>query len=730
MRDQYKRTHRAGRRGLALLLCGAALTAVAAPALAQDVTDAATNPAQSSTTPNETIREEVDGENVVTVIARNYVPTGAMSATKTDAPLLETPQSISVITRDQIDLLGFVDVQQAVRYTSGIVGENYGPDLRFDFLTLRGFTPIQYIDGLQAPISSTIPNVGVDLYGFESVDVLKGPSSVLYGTTPPGGIYNMTSRRPSARFGGEIGIRYGENDYKQINGTITGALADGLTARLTGLYRDRGSQVDFVDANRTFLAPTLRYVAPWGTEITLLGYYQHDRVNGDTNGFLPAVGTLLPNPLGRIRRGTNLGEPDYNFYERDQFGVGYQLVQPIVDGLRFEQNVKWFDYSERQNVIYGGGGLGADNRTVSRFNFPYKEDVQEFAVDNRLQGEFDTGAIGHRVTAGIDYRNFRNTSFFGFAGASSIDLYNPAYNAVPIVTPPFFPFTNAKREQVGVYLQDQLRAGNFVLTLAGRQDWLDTTNRANNSTINDDKFTYRVGLNYLVGNGLAPYISYATSFVPVAGQDRLGNLFVPSTGTQIEGGLKYERGRPGDAVRIFATAAAFSITQNNLPTLDTSPGAGPTDQIQLGQVRVNGFELEGVARFNNSLTLNASYTWLDAEVRRSNIPAEVGLRLVTTPRHKLSGLVDYTIRRGSLGGLGFGVGVRHLSASYGDNANVYRMPGTTLVDATIHYDLPDWRFAINASNLFDDLYVGRCAGPANCIYGEGRQVVGSITRKF
>jgi len=684
----------------------------------------------ASSTPNNTVRTQIDGEDAIIVTARNYVPTASMSATKTGAPLIETPQSVSVVTRDQIDLLNFSDVQQAVRYTAGIVGENYGPDLRYDFLTIRGFTPIQYIDGVQAPISATIPNVGVDLYGFEELDILKGPSSVLYGTVPPGGIYNLTSRRPSNEFGGELGIQYGSNDYKQVRGTVTGPLAEGISARLTGLYLDRDSQVDFVHAKRSYIAPAITFSPFDGTEITFLGYHQHDRVNGDTNGFLPAVGTLLPNPLGKVRVGTNLGEPDYNFYRRNQWSVGYQLKQKIVSGLSFEQNVKWFDYGELQHVIYGGGGLDADNRTVYRFNFPYKEDVHEFAVDNRLQGLFNTGAIEHRITAGLDYRNFRNASFFGFAGATSIDLFNPVYNQAPIVTPDFFPFSNARRKQTGVYVQDQAKIGGFVLTLAGRQDWVKTLDRNSSTTTKDDKFSYRIGANYVFEAGFAPYISYATSFVPVAGTDNTGKLFTPSTGKQIEGGIKFERGRDGDPVRIFATAAVFQITQSNIPTLDTSPGAGPTDQIQLGEVEVTGFELEGVARINDQLSINGSYSYVDAEVSKSGIPAEIGLKLPTQPKHKLSLFVDYTIQTGSLGGLGFGFGGRYLSSSFGDNANIYKMPSTTLFDAAIHYDLPNWRFAINGSNIFDKEYVGRCSGAVNCIYGQTRHITGTITRKF
>jgi outer membrane receptor protein involved in Fe transport len=206
MRNRAGRTAAATSTSRAGLLAGVALlAALATPAEAQTTTgqpaaqpDAAERPTgENSATGNpegtdsqiETVRTQ-EGEIIVT--ARRFVP-GEAFANKSDIPLIETPQSVSVVTRDQIDLLNFVDAQQAVRYTSGVFGENYGPDLRFDFFTVRGFTPRQYIDGLAAPVSTTIFSTGLDLYAFESLELLKGPASVLYGsafrrsrpTTPP-----------------------------------------------------------------------------------------------------------------------------------------------------------------------------------------------------------------------------------------------------------------------------------------------------------------------------------------------------------------------------------------------------------------------------------------------------------------------------------------------------------------------------------------------------------------
>lgn len=680
--------------------------------------------------------EEADGQDTIVVMAPGFVPEGAVTATKTDAPLIETPQSVSVITRDQIDLLNFIDVQQAVRYTAGIVGENYGPDLRFDFLTLRGFIPVQYIDGLQAPVSATIANVGAELYGFQSVDVLKGPSAVLYGTTPPGGIYNLTSRRPSSQLEGEVQAKYGTDEFMQIAGTVTGGLTRGVSARLTGLYRNREAQTDFVEAERAYAAPAVTVAVGPDTTLTGLGYYQYDRVRGETNGFLPVSGTLEANPLGRIRRGTNLGEPDYNDYERQQFSAGYELVHSFGKGVRFTQNARWSEYHEDMQTIFATG-LASDNRTVLRSNFPFRDDVQQFAIDSRLNGNLVTGAVEHRLLAGLDYRNYREESAFGFAAAPSIDLFEPVYGRFTPTVPAFFPFTDQRLKQTGLYLQDQARLGDFLVTLSGRQDWLSIKNEriAGAPTSEQDRFSYRIGASYITDVGLAPYLSYSTSFEPVVGQDRDGRAFVPTTGKQIEAGVKYDGRTLPEDIRLFATAAVYQIRQTNVLTPDPDQTRFPGSNVQTGEAKVEGLELEVVTRIRDRLSVNGSYTYADARVTQSNVPGQVGARLFAQPRHKASLFVDYTVTDGRLAGLGAGAGIRHLSDSPGALPGpftpvVYFTGGSTLFDAILRYDTADWRFAINGTNIFDKRYVARCTGPVGCFFGPSRQVIATVTRKF
>jgi len=679
------------------------------------------------------------------VTAKAYVSDSNLSANKTDIPLIQSPQSVSVISRDQIDLLNFIDVQQAVRYSAGVTGENYGPDLRFDFLTVRGFVPKQYVDGLVAPSTTTIASTGVDLYAFDSVEILKGPVSTLYGNTPPGGIYNQTSRRASTEFGGEIRGKVGTDDYYELAGTITGPITEGISARVTGLYLNRGAERDFVDAERIFVAPTFAFEIGSETTLSVNGYYQKDSVNGDTNGFLPVEGTLLPNPNGELPRGLNLGDPG-NRYEREQYAIGASFKHAFSSNVSLISSVRYNDYDEKtpQN-IYGGGGFtnSTDSsqpdffRTIGRFNFTYSEEVEALSSDTRVDAEFETGALTHKFIAGVDYRRVVNVADFGFFfDPQPIDAFDPVFT--PITTPTdLYPtsFNNQRLRQTGVYAQDQIGLGNLFLTLGARQDWVNIANRTTNTDTDQQAFTWRAGLNYVTDRGIAPYISYARSFEPVLGVNAVTNQpFEESRGEQFEGGIKYDGRTLGGNVDIFATAALFHIRQTNV--VATAPSTTPVFGTQSGEVESTGVELEFATRINDQVAFNGSYSFTDSEVtENADNPLEVGEPFPVTPRHRFALFGNYTVQQGTFGGLGMGMGVRYSSKSAGSlpgpfNPLVFKGDSSLLFDAIISYDTPDWRFAINGSNIFDQRYVGRCASATGCNFGAGRQVIGTATYKF
>jgi iron complex outermembrane receptor protein len=459
----------------------------------------------------------------------------------------------------------------------------------------------------------------------------------------------------------------------------------------------------------------------------------------------------LPNPTGlKISRSTNLDSP-HTLFTRSQWAGGWDFEHRFTDNIAFHSNTKWSWYDEKTPVgIYSGGGFINTTdptnpsyfRTLQQYNFTYAEKVKSFATDNRFDARLVTGNVTQKFLAGIDYRNVSNLAKFGFVFAGQLDAFNPVYDTSfeqRIGYP--FTFNNQKLKQTGVYAQDQIGIGQrlFIL-LGGRNDWVRIN--SSGSEQKEHKFTYRVGANYVSAIGLAPYISYATSFEPVIGTDtNTGQPFKPTSVKQVEGGVKYDaRGLPSN-IKLFATAALFDIKQSNFVTAQVSPTA-PFGATQGGEVEVKGLELELVSRINEQLSINAAYSYNHSEVKSSaGHPEDVGFPMPTTPKNKLSLFADYTFKSGTLAGFGAGAGVRYNSASAGSLPSTTSGPlpngaltivtgQATLFDAILHYDTPRFRIAINASNLFDKNYVARCAGLYGCVYGAGRQVIATLTGKF
>ena len=681
----------------------------------------------------------------IVVTAPHYVPTDEGVATKSGTPLLETPQSVTVITRDQIDLLDIQNLGQAVRYTSGVDGEIFGDDPRYDWVTVRGFYPVEYIDGLQAPVGS-VSNTGIDLWGFQTAEVLKGPSSTLYGLAPPGGIINLTSRRPQDSFGGEIQVTGGSFGDKQVAGDVTGPIADGLDFRLTGLYRDTDTQTQGVYDRRYYIAPALTWNIDRDTSLTFLSNFQFDKVMGDGGGFLPAYGTLLHNPNGQLPVSANVGQLGYNDFNRQQWSLGYDFKHAFSEAVSFEQNLKYFGNENHTLQIYGAGLEPGSYTQLARYNFPFVEHIRAFEVDNRLKIIFDTGPVKNTVLLGVDYRNYTLNSAFGFAVAAPVNIYDPsATPAAGIVTPALSPYEDTRQAQTGVYVQDQARLGRFVLTIGGREDFVHTYDGApytapTDVNVSNQAFTYRVGGAYVFDNGVAPYIAYATSFQPLAGSTATGAPYQPTTGDQVEGGVKFQPTFLPRQVSLLSTAAVFDLHQNNVLAPDLN--AQPVLQEQIGQVHVAGLELETVARLYERLSVNFSYSYLFSRASAAervggpDTPtAEIGTYnpdppLYMTPRNKASLLVDYTLPDGPLKGFGFGAGVRYTGVTYGDFAGEWANPSTVLWDGLVHYNFDKWRLQIDASNLFDKTYVAQCSSYADCYYGLRRNVQASLTRAF
>jgi len=711
----------------ACLLSATALSpALPAPARAQDATAPLVLPEVDVTARGESALDPVRG------LVANQEITGS----KTDTPLIENAQSISVLPRDMLDARQAQTLGEALRYTAGARTENYGTDSRTDWFQLRGFNAQDngiFLNGLR--YNTGYAGSVFDTYGLERYEVLRGPTSVLYGQIAPGGLVNMVQRRPTDFATGEVRLTAGSYGRLQAQGYSSGPLtADGKWLYgITGLLRDSDTNVDHTEDDRIFVAPTLTFRPDDNTSLTLLTYYQRDRTSG--NQFLPYVGTVVPTPYGRISRDRFTGEPDFDRFNRTQYGVGYELSHRFNEVWSVQQNLRYSHTGIDWDQVYGVG-LATDGRSLNRFGYRVGLDVNTFQVDNQVKAEFTTGPLRHTVLGGFDYSQIFYRNAQAFASASPLDLFQPVYGSpVPDLSSPSLNDRQVTT-QYGLYAQDQIHFGRFVLTAGIRQDWAlaDVEDRVGGTTReqNDSAFTWRAGLVYRAENGLAPYVSYARSFQPQIGVDVRGNGYDPLEGEQYEVGLKYQP--PG--INSFIQIAAFELTQKN--TLTTDP-TSPVNQVAVGKIRVRGVEMEAVADLANGLSLIGSATFLDPEITESNTPGEEGHRPSGVPKTAAGLYADYRFIRfsGPLSGLGIGAGVRFVGNTAATNTGGAVVPSVTLFDAGIRYDLSKLsnrmqglELAVNASNLFDTRYVSRCSTETSCFYGNRLNVLGSLNYRW
>ncbi|WP_313192341.1 TonB-dependent siderophore receptor [Shinella zoogloeoides] len=694
---------------------------------------------------------QADGEADNGYIARN-----STAGTKTNTPLVKTPQSVAVVNRKQIEAQGARGVGEALRYTAGVVpewrgisGSNFGTTL--GSVLVRGYGVDGYWDGLKVPAIGSYGAPSPDLYLMERIEVLKGPSSVLFGQATPGGIVNSISKLPTEETAREVRTSI------DTNGRYTGGFDFGgpLDAegewlyRLTGIGVGGDTQVDFGKEGRVAIAPALTWKPDGDTTLTVLGSYQHDPEFGyyDT---VPVKGSAFANPLGKVPRGFSSGEPDFDAFDRTYASAGYRFEHRFGDDLTVRSNLRYvhgtFDWSAVQFAA-----LGPDDRTVYRYALRNQSEGWGLSTDNQVEALFDTGAFSHKALLGIDYTYSDAGNRMWTGSAPPIDLFNPVYGGVALLPADPQRNTDQRTQQLGFYAQDQMEFGNLVGLFGIRHDIAKGTTTDQNtglvSRMSDQATTGRAGLVYLTDFGLAPYVSVSQSFQPTSGTDYFGSAFEPRKGLQYEVGLKYQ---PVDFDGLF-TLAAFDITEKNRTTPDLlhtcaalggAPGCG-NYSVQLGEVRTRGIEAEAKVAITPELSFIAAYTYLDAKITESN-SGDAGMRLTNSPQHMASAWLDYTFTDGALEGLGLGAGIRYVGASPANTlttANYFEAPAYTLVDAALRYDfgaknpsLQGLALQVNVKNLFDRDYVTSCGGGSvqagYCFTGQRRTVAASLAYRW
>lgn len=650
------------------------------------------------------------------------------TAMKVEVPMAETPRAVSVVNREELDQHAVLQLDEAIRYRSGVLTGLYGSDNNTDWFKVRGFDAASYLDG------SILFGSGYYLwtpepFGLESLEVLKGPASMLYGVAPPGGVINAISKRPTTTPQGLVDLQLGSRDHRQVGVDVSDALSDSSRYRMVALYKERDGVLTGTNNDRVYLAPSVTFDLSDRTSLTLLASFLHDE-GVPTNGFFPVYGTLNTSG-GQIDPSTNLSQPDYDRNRNTQLSTGYELAHQLNQTWEFKQNVR-FNYNDlllRQTYIFPT----YEGTTASR-GLVYRDgNTKSATMDNQMVGYWNTGSTEQTLLLGVDLQRHVNEGVEADNyGMGSINTMNPDYSGFPGFDESTATYQKTTMAQEGLYAQHQIRWDDrWLLTGGGRFDYVETHNISKTYDRDEKQYDHALSLSgslmYLADNGISPYLAYSESFLMLPGIDpNTKTSYKSREGKLYEAGVKYAPAFLDGYINL----ALFDLEQSNALV---SSGSG--QQTQAGEMTSQGIELEGSVQVTDALRLTAAYTYTDA---KTNDTGSGDRRASLIPRHQASFWGNYKVQQGVASGLELGTGVRYIGSSVGigavnaDYTPIYgsaEVPAHTVWDAMIGYDFAkNWRAQLNVNNLLGETYVASC--DYYCYYGEPRSVVGSINYRW
>ncbi|MGV3742042.1 MAG: TonB-dependent siderophore receptor [Burkholderiaceae bacterium] len=658
--------------------------------------------------------------SVITTADDDRLVTQGRAATvgKSSVSIQDTPFSVDVIDVEQARETGAKNVQDVLLYSAGVYAGQYGFDTRGDWASIRGLSPSTYIDGLRS-IYGYYNNVRPEIYTLDRVEVLKGPSSVLYGQAELGGIVNVVSKRPQKTAAREIEVQLGSHDRKQIATDLTGPLNESgdLLYRIVALKRNSDTQVDHVNDDALVFMPSLTWKPTRDTSLTL--QYLHQQNDSKVSSqFLPSKGTIDSAPLGRIPTSRFAGEPDWDRYDTKKNELSLFWDQKLSDAWKLAASIRQTNSSSVTKEIYTRvGAVPDDAGNIARTAHAADRKTDVLASDVRLEGVVKLGPTRHTVAVGVDYQNafWEEYNYASVTLPGTFNVYNPVYglanpDALALADRP-----DNKIVQTGIYAMDHMEWGPWVVSGAVRHD------RARNTLLNltgadavarNTETTGRLGLMYRFDNGISPYISKSTAFSPNLGNDgtSAASILKPTTGEQKEAGVKYLSASGNTS----ATFAWFDIEQKNRVSNGSTPGG-----VEQVGAKTDGWEL-GLRQRIGQLELLANYTSLDA------INDVTKKRLSSVPEKTASAWAQYLFGSGWRAG----VGGRYIGDVTGGN-ELPKVPSVKLYDAMVGYTTGPWDLVLSLQNLADKEYISWCRGAGqDCGYGERRNVLLTANYNF
>ena len=686
-----------------------------------------------SITPQDTTAESEPDEEIEVIATGEaeeeedgYVVDDGTTATRTDTPLKDVPQSIQLVPQQVIEDQQATDLQETTRNVSGVFqGNTFSGTL--DRFIIRGFEQRVFLqDGFRDPTQRVRETANL-----ERVEVLKGPASVLYGTLEPGGIINLVTKKPleDPLYSAELTV--GSFGFVEPSIDLGGPLNESETVlyRLNALYESSDVFRDFDQGvERFFVAPVLTWKIGDNTDITLNFNYLDDERPFDRG--LVAIGEEIADiPFERV-----LGEPD-DVSTTESFDTGYLLEHRFSDNWELRNNFR-FNSVDRAEAFIEPTGFEEETGTLNRRWGDQDGLDKTYALQTNVVGEFATGSVEHTLLFGVDlFRETRDIDnrFSEGDDAPSIDIFNPEYGVAPRPERDELPINfilDTQTDTLGIYLQDQIKLSEqWQLVAGGRFDIVDQESDQSgdfgesSSQQQEEAFSPRLGIVYQPIEPLSLYASFAQAFTPNSGVDEDGELLEPERGTQYEVGIKGEM-FDGD---LSATLAAFNINKTNL-AIDDPDLEGVSRPI--GEQRSQGIELDVRGEIMPGWNVIASYAYTDAEVTEDDGSDTEGNRLFGVPENAASLYTTYEIQRGNLQGLGFGAGLFLVGEREGDLDNSFQVPNYTRTDASIFYKRNNWKAAVNFKNLFDIDYIESGTNRTRINPGIPFTVLGSLSVEF
>lgn len=652
-----------------------------------------------------------------------YVAQNAASLLKSDAPLFETAQAVSVVTREQLDQKQATTLAEAINGIAGVVSGQRGRRGWDDF-NIRGQSANNqiFIDGLRTSARSA---VAVDLSGIDQVQVLKGPASVNFGQVAPGGLVNLVTKRPEAENFARTDLSYGSYDFKQATFDLNYAPQNTEKGafRLSGRYADQDDPVDYVYFKNLYISPTYNFDLGEHADLSVIASYQHreyQRYQG-----APLVGTLLPSSLGKIDSSFFSGDPASDPYKADVYRAGWNFKYDFGNELVFRQN------AAVQKTEMNGGFIslqaGGTETAVKRRLEVQDWDYTNYTIDQNLQKTFQFGQTTHELLLGFDVMQEKRETLADRCNFASINPFQPHYNQGCITALSLNSHSITELQDMGLYARNRIALGDqWIINLSGRYDWAKSSSEnvlkgTKTDPQDDQAFTGNASVMYLANQFVAPYISYATSFIPNIGTDKNDALFEPEKGKQYEIGMKFQSADQ----QIQGALSWFDLRRQNVLVND------PTDinyQITEGEQTTQGIEAEVNAALSDRWTSSVAYAYTyDSKTTKSTELTAIGERLENTPEHTYSLMTRYR-PQGVLGWY-VGAGITGASATELAGLNV-ELPAYTIYNADAGYDTEHWGAQLSIRNLFDKNYYSGVIDNRVVAFGNSRQVNFAVKFKY